>query len=111
MLPQTSTVRQNINSAIRLIYFSRLCVLSRSKKEPQFELNYQIFCVSILDENLKSLFLSGRVGVDVIPILKRKGSEDQIILELQYRPPMDALSLEFPSGSLLPAQLLLKQSH
>lgn len=45
---------------------------------------------------------SGVDGVDILAVLEHKRSPEQgekkVVLVLQYRPPMENLSLEFPAG-------------
>jgi len=38
------------------------------------------------------------VGVAIVPILKRSGQEDCLILIKQFRAPMKSFVIEFPAG-------------
>ena len=42
-------------------------------------------------------------GVDIIAILEKKGEQDKIVLVSQFRPPLDAVCLEFPAGLITKA--------
>lgn len=38
------------------------------------------------------------VGVDIIAILEQPDSADKLVLVSQFRPPLNAICLEFPAG-------------
>lgn len=50
-----------------------------------------------------NLFLMRALGVDIIAILQREGKADQVVLVSQFRPPLNAVCLEFPAGLITEA--------